>query len=153
MVRYAHAHAPSPNRPRQAYFALGGAMHDTAISVWSAKGWYDTSRPVSVIRWMCDNGQNSDPLQDSYDVNGIGLVPGRIEVVTVNSSAPGQRHAALSDCVGCIALWAWRGPTWTGDGIGLTNTKSQVSALIRRTPSLCACTPLTITRAARRSQL
>ena len=28
------------------YLALGGAMHDAAVSAWGAKGWYDYIRPI-----------------------------------------------------------------------------------------------------------
>lgn len=41
----------------KAYLSLGGAMHDAAISAWSIKGWFDTPRPVSMIRFMADRGQ------------------------------------------------------------------------------------------------
>ena len=61
---------------------------------------------------MCANGQSSDPLQASFNVNGIGLVPGRIEIITSASSAPGQRHAELFNAIGKVALWAWHGPTF-----------------------------------------
>ena len=36
-------------------------MHDCAIAAWSAKGYYDYSRPVSGIRYMAEHGQSSDP--------------------------------------------------------------------------------------------
>ena len=36
----------------KAYFALGGCMHDVAITAWGVKGYYDYVRPVSVVRWM-----------------------------------------------------------------------------------------------------
>ena len=37
------------------------------------------------------------------------MIPGLIELITKESSAPGQRHAALADHVGEIAIRAWRG--------------------------------------------
>ena len=40
---------------------------------------------------------------------GLPLVPGLIEVITKESSAPGQRHAALSAFVGQIAVRDWLG--------------------------------------------
>jgi hypothetical protein len=40
----------------------------------------------------------------------LPLVDGLIEVVTAESSAPGQRHEQLADHVGEIAIRAWRGP-------------------------------------------
>ena len=41
----------------KSYLALGSAMHDCAISAWGAKGWYDTSRPVTAIRGMAELGK------------------------------------------------------------------------------------------------
>jgi len=101
------------------YLTLGGAMHDAAISAWSVKGWYDFVRPVSAIRFMCDNGQSSDPQQPSYDIEGIPLKPGSIEVITGASAAPGQRHEHIAgnagEHIGKIALYAWRGPDYIAD--------------------------------------
>ncbi|HPF39547.1 MAG TPA: hypothetical protein P5081_20130 [Phycisphaerae bacterium] len=99
----------------KAYLVMGGAMHDVAISSWGVKGWYDYLRPVSAIRYMCDQGQCSDPLQPSFNSNGIHLVPGHIEVVTSATTAAGQRHAHLAGNEGKIALKAWRGPTFIND--------------------------------------
>jgi FG-GAP-like repeat/ASPIC and UnbV/Domain of unknown function (DUF6851) len=92
------------------YFALNGAVHDSAIAAWGAKRVYETARPISMIRYMGSAGQSSDPSGPSYDPKGLPLVPGLVEVVTRASSAPGQRHAALADHVGEIALRAWQGP-------------------------------------------
>jgi len=97
------------------YLALGGAMHDSAVAAWGAKGWYDYVRPVSAIRAMCDNGQSSDPGAPSYHPEGIGLHPGSIELITKASSAPGERHFGLAgnmdQHLNKIALKAWRGPS------------------------------------------
>lgn len=95
----------------KSYLALGGAVHDVAVSVWGAKGWYDTSRPISAIRFMADRGQCSDPDGPSYHPSGIDLYPSLIEVVTPESAAPGQRHAHLAGREGQIAIRAWKGPT------------------------------------------
>ncbi len=90
----------------KAYFALGGAMHDSAISAWGIKGWYDYLRPVSAIRAMADRGQSTDPGLPSYSVDGIPLEPGYIELV-----APGDPLAGPNDeHVDKIKLYAWRGP-------------------------------------------
>ncbi|NNF43538.1 MAG: vanadium-dependent haloperoxidase [Phycisphaerales bacterium] len=93
------------------YLAMGGAMHDVAIASWGVKGWYDYLRPISAIRWMADQGQSSDPDGPSYDPAGVRLHDGLIEVVTVESSLPGERHEHLIDHVGKIAIFAWRGHT------------------------------------------
>lgn len=95
----------------KSYLALGGAMHDTAVSVWGTKGWYDTSRPISAIRYMADRGQSSNPSGPSYHPEGIRLYPGYIEVVTAQTTAVGQRHRHLLGHEGKIAIRAWRGPT------------------------------------------
>ena len=101
------------------YLALGGAMHDVAIAAWGVKGWYDYIRPVSAIRYMADRGQSSDPSGPSYHPDGITLYPGSIEVVTVDSIQPGERHEHLAgpgaSNVGKIALYAWRGPDYIAD--------------------------------------
>ncbi|HKH32211.1 MAG TPA: FG-GAP-like repeat-containing protein [Gaiellaceae bacterium] len=92
------------------YFALNGAVHDAAITAWGAKREYETARPISMIRYLGWRGQSSDPAAPSYDPKGLPLVPGLVEVVTRASSAPGQRHAALADHVGEIAVRTWQGP-------------------------------------------
>jgi hypothetical protein len=107
----------------KAYLALGGAMHDTAISTWSAKGWYDTSRPVSTIRWMCGNGQRSDPSLPSFHPDGVTLHPGYIEVITAATTAPGGQHAELKGYEGLIAIKAWRGPN------AITDPATQVAGV------------------------
>ena len=91
------------------YLALNGATHDAAIAAWGLKGYYDSARPISMIRYMGERGQSSDPAGPSYDAEGLPLEPGLIEVVTAESSAPGQRHEALKDHVGEIAVKSWRG--------------------------------------------
>ncbi len=78
------------------YLALNGAEHDAAISAWDLKRRSLTVRPISCIRWMGGKGQSSDPKGPSYDPQGLPLVPGLIEVITKESSAPGERHARLA---------------------------------------------------------
>jgi hypothetical protein len=91
------------------YLAVNGAVHDAAIAAWGLKGHYDSVRPISMIRYMGGLGQSSDPKGLSYNKEGLPLVPGLIEVITKESSAPGQRHAALAGSVGKIAIKAWGG--------------------------------------------
>jgi hypothetical protein len=91
------------------YLALNGAVYDAAIAAWGVKGYYDTARPISMIRYMGGLGQSSDPEGPSYHVDGLPLVPGLIEVVTEESSAPGERHEALAEHLGEIAIHAWAG--------------------------------------------
>ena len=91
------------------YFALNGAVHDAAIAAWGLKRKYQSVRPISMIRYLAEHGQSSDPKLPSYDPDGLPLIPGLIELITKESSAPGQRHAALADHVGEIAIRSWRG--------------------------------------------
>jgi hypothetical protein len=91
------------------YLALNGAEHDAAIAAWGIKRQTTTVRPLSLVRWMGGKGQSSDPKGPSYDPDGLPLVPGLIEVITPESSAPGQRHARLAFFVGQIAVRNWLG--------------------------------------------
>jgi hypothetical protein len=91
------------------YLALNGAVHDAAITAWGLKRYYDSSRPISLIRYMASKGQSSDPTGPAYHPEGLPLVPGLVEIVSVASSAPGQRHAHLSNRVGRVAVRSWLG--------------------------------------------
>ncbi len=91
------------------YFALNGAVHDAAVAAWGAKGYYDSVRPISMIRYMGGLGQSSDPDAPAYDPEGLPLVPGLIEVITRKTTAPGERHEALAGHEGEIAIYAWAG--------------------------------------------
>ncbi len=62
------------------YLALNGAVHDAAIAAWGAKGYYDSVRPISMIRYMGGLGQSSDPALPAYNRAGLPLVPGLVEV-------------------------------------------------------------------------
>ena len=95
----------------KSYFLLGGAMHDSAISAWSIKGYYDYIRPISAIRYMADQGQSSDPMKASYSEAGIPLESGLIELVE-----SGDPLAGVDDVnVGKIKLLAWKGPDYIED--------------------------------------
>jgi hypothetical protein len=91
------------------YLALNGAAHDAAVAAWGAKGYYDSVRPISMIRYMGGLGQSSDPDGSAYDPEGLPLVPGLIEVITSRTTAPGERHEALAGHEGEIAIHAWAG--------------------------------------------
>jgi hypothetical protein len=97
------------------YFALGGAMHDAAITAWGMKGFYDFIRPISSIRWMADQGQCTDPNLPSFSKDGIDLHPDWIELVTPETTAPGQKHEHLAGNEGKIALYTWRGHDYIND--------------------------------------
>lgn len=89
----------------KSYLALGAAMQDCAIAAWGAKGWYDSSRPVTAIRGMAELGQSSDPTASNYHPGGLPLVPGAIETVQAGDPLAG----ALGANVGKIKVWAWKG--------------------------------------------
>jgi hypothetical protein len=91
------------------YFALNGAVHDAAVAAWGAKRHYDSVRPISMIRYLSGRGQSSDPDGPAYDPDGLPLEPGLVEIVTPESSAPGERHEQLADHVGEVTILAWAG--------------------------------------------
>jgi hypothetical protein len=91
------------------YLALNAATHDAAIAAWGLKGHYDSVRPISMIRYMGELGQSSDPELPSYDKAGLPLVPDLIELISTDTTAAGQRHAALKGHEGEIAIKAWSG--------------------------------------------
>ena len=94
-------------------------MHDSAITAWSIKGWYDTPRPISAIRYLCARGQSSDPAAPRYHIDGMPLKSGSVELITKASGSHGERHAHLVSAnpenLGKIALKAWRGPDFIQD--------------------------------------
>lgn len=104
------------------YLALNGAVHDAAVASWGAKGYYDSTRPISMIRYMGGLGQSSDPSGPAYHPDGLPLEDDLVEVVTAESSAPGERHAHLADHVGEVAVRAWQGrpadPETEAGGVG-----------------------------------
>jgi len=91
------------------YLAVNGALHDAAIAAWELKRKYVTSRPITLIRYMAEHGQRTDPARPAYDPAGLPLIDGLIELITAESSAPGERHEHLARYVGEIAVRAWRG--------------------------------------------
>ena len=91
------------------YLALNGAVHDAAIAAWGAKGHYDFTRPIAMIRYMGGLGQSSDPALPSYHPEGLPLIDGQVELITAQSSAAGERHAHLAGHIGEIAVHAWSG--------------------------------------------
>jgi hypothetical protein len=90
----------------KAYLALGGALHDSAISAWGIKGWYDYIRPISAIRHMAEFGQSSNPNLTSFHVKGLPLVDGKIELVSESDPLAGDNLQH----VGKVKLYAWKGP-------------------------------------------
>jgi len=91
------------------YLAMNGALHDAAIAAWELKRKYVTARPITLIRYMAEHGQRSDPEAASYDPFGLPLIAGLSELITPASSAPGERHEKLARYVGEVAVRSWRG--------------------------------------------
>ena len=89
----------------KSYFALGGAMHDAAITAWSIKGWYDYVRPISAIRYMAARGQSTSPDLPNYSPAGLPLIEGYIEQITERTGL-GQNPKNI----GKIKMRTWRGP-------------------------------------------
>lgn len=90
----------------KAYFALGGAVHDAAVTAWGIKGWYDYVRPISAIRAMAERGQSTDPTLPNYSPAGLPLIDGYIESVQEGDPLAG----VAGEHVGKIKILAWRGP-------------------------------------------
>lgn len=104
------------------YLALNGAVHDAGIASWENKFVYDNSRPITLIRYLSELGQSSDPTLPSYHSLGLPLIEGLIELVTAESAAPGARHEHLADHLGEVVLRAWQGypqtPSLEHGGVG-----------------------------------
>ncbi len=92
----------------KSYFAMGGAVHDAAICAWGIKGYYDGSRPISVIRKMADNGQSSDPTLPNYHYQGLPLIPDYIELVQPADTLNGF----MSGDIGEVKVRSWKGPSY-----------------------------------------
>lgn len=95
----------------KSYLALGGAMHDAAVSTWGIKGYYDYLRPISAIRYMAGNGQSSDENLPSYNVHGLPLIDGLIELINGEDPLRGEND----ENVNRIKIKAWKGPDFIAD--------------------------------------
>ncbi|MBP9112041.1 MAG: hypothetical protein KBF88_04495 [Polyangiaceae bacterium] len=91
------------------YFTLNGAVHDAACAAWDIKRRSLAGRPSTYIRYMGGKGQSSDPNAPMYHPEGLPLVEGLIEPITLESTKPGGKHAHLNLYVGQIAVRTWRG--------------------------------------------
>jgi hypothetical protein len=91
------------------YLGLNGAVHDAAVIAWGIKRINLCSRPLTMIRHASARGQSSNMAMPSYHPEGLPLVPGLIELITLESTAAGARHEHLAPFVGEIAVRGWRG--------------------------------------------
>jgi hypothetical protein len=91
------------------YLALGGAVHDAAITAWEEKRLHTCARPISLVRYLAQLGQSSEPAAADYDPHGLPLIAGVSERITEESAGPGQRHAHLRRYLGQLAVRSWRG--------------------------------------------
>ena len=137
------------------YLALNGANHDAAIAAWGLKGHYDSVRPISMIRYLAGKGQSSDPTLPSYDREGIPLEPGLVELITTETTAAGQRHAALAGHEGEIAIWAWSGnpedpKTETSGAAGSSASTGSRTSCRRSSPRRSPASPRATARSAGR---
>ncbi len=90
------------------YFAVAAATHDAACAAWSLKRYYESPRPITMIRYMASLGQSSDPDLPSYHPDGLPLEPGVAELVTAETAAPGGRHHGVGN-PGEIVVYSWPG--------------------------------------------
>mgnify|MGYP000353766665 CR=1 FL=1 len=90
----------------KSYFLMCGTMHDAAIACWSAKGYYDYVRPISAIRYLASLGQSSDSTKPNYNLSGLKLEKGLVELVTENDALAGDHKEHVNK----IKIYNWRGP-------------------------------------------
>lgn len=95
----------------KSYFTLGGAMHDAAIAAWGVKVAYDYVRPISAIRYMAGKGQSSDTSLVNYNLEGLPLIKGKIELIEANDELARKD----SKNIGKIKIYAWKGPDYIND--------------------------------------
>ncbi|MEE9407398.1 MAG: T9SS type A sorting domain-containing protein [Polaribacter sp.] len=95
----------------KSYLALGGAMHDAAVSTWGIKGYYDYIRPISAIRYMASKGQSSNASLPGYDPHGLPLIDGLIEIIENSDPLAGN----LNENVGKVKVKSWKGPDFVID--------------------------------------
>jgi hypothetical protein len=92
------------------YFALTGALFDSAIAVWDAKAKYDYVRPITSIRRMGYLGQSTNNGNAYYNSDGLPITANLIEIINSTTRASTLSTAgftALDD--GRMAVKAWAG--------------------------------------------
>lgn len=102
----------------KSYFALSGATHNAACACWGAKRFYEGPRPITMVRYLANLGQSSNPSLPAYTPYGIPLQDNVCEVITNTTSAPGGKHEQIWDIdtksyvagsshVGEIVVFSW----------------------------------------------
>lgn len=101
----------------RSYLTLGGAMHDAAVTCWGNKGWYDSARPISALRYMASKGQCTDLMASDYSPLGLPLIPGFVERVMVGDPLADSIMVSGTTVVvtpngnvGKLKIKAWLGP-------------------------------------------
>ena len=93
------------------YLVLNGALHDAAIAAWELKRYYESARPITLIRHLSEpraalrSGRSVvQPRRHSPAVDGL------VEVITSKRAAPRANDTQhLARYVGEIAVYSWRG--------------------------------------------
>lgn len=93
------------------YLAMGGAMHDSAITTWGIKGFYDYTRPISTLRYMAAKGQSTNPALANFDPHGLPLIANLIEIVEAGDPLAGD----AGQNIGELKVFTWRGPDFIED--------------------------------------
>jgi hypothetical protein len=137
----------------RSYLLLNGGLHDAGVAVWGVKRKYDSSRPVTAIRFLASIGQSTNKSAANYHPGAIPLIaglsrnlqPSDVCVANCGNYSPneiGFQEGALMylgfDRIGETIVRSWR-PT-QNNGIfgvgwyigGTTGTRSGVRRLSRR---------------------
>jgi hypothetical protein len=111
--------------------------HDAAVVAWGMKGYYDSARPISFVRYLAQLGQSSDPKLPHYNAAGLPLIPGLIELITEEEVAPGGTFedfpelayepltgepTGMNTHVGELAVKSWLGGFYAGTTTGVSAT-------------------------------
>ncbi len=91
------------------YLTVSASTHDAAIVAWELKRVGLGPRPITLVRWMAEQGQRTETNAADYSPFGLPLQQGLVERITSSTTAPGQRHAALRGYEGEFAIFAWPG--------------------------------------------
>jgi hypothetical protein len=102
------------------YFSIAGSVHDAACAAWSLKRYYSGTRPITLLRWLCTNGQSTNAALPGYNPLGIPTETDVCEEITNATAALGGKHQRVYsveqgtdvdgiDYLGKIAVRCWPG--------------------------------------------